>query len=70
MNSVLAPIPEPQAILRAWLPFKQAIVQSAITVGSNTAAAAAGMIRFNPATTNFEGYTGTAWVSLTPRYAP
>ena len=46
------------------------IVQSAITVGSNTAAAAAGMIRFNPATTNFEGYTGTAWVSLTPRYAP
>jgi HTH-type transcriptional regulator/antitoxin HigA len=25
MNSVLAPIPEPQAILRAWLPFKQAI---------------------------------------------
>jgi len=45
-------------------------VQNAIVVGSNTVATATGMIRFNPATTNFEGYTGTAWVSLTPRYAP
>ena len=30
MNSVLAPIPEPQAILRAWLPFKQAIGVTAV----------------------------------------
>ncbi len=45
-------------------------VQNAIVVGSNSVAAAAGMVRFNPASTNFEGYTGTEWVSLTPRYAP
>lgn len=30
MNSVLAPIPEPQAILRAWLPFKRAIGVTAV----------------------------------------
>lgn len=30
MNSVLVPIPEPQAILRAWLPFKQAIGVTAV----------------------------------------
>jgi hypothetical protein len=45
-------------------------INNAIVVGSNTTAAAAGMIRFNPSTTNFEGYTGTEWVSLTARYAP
>ncbi len=39
-------------------------LSSAVTLGSNTTAATAGMIRWNPSTSVFEGYNGSAWITL------
>ena len=45
------------------------VLQAAVVVGSNVTAAVAGMIRWNPGTGNFEGYTGTGWITLGNVYA-
>jgi hypothetical protein len=43
--------------------------QGAIIVSSNQTTAATGMIRWNPVSSNFEGYTGTEWITLGNVYA-
>ena len=40
------------------------VVENAITIGSNAVPPVVGTIRWNPVTTNFEGYTGVEWISL------
>jgi len=40
-------------------------VAGEIKLGTNTRPAEAGMVRWNPATQDFEGYNGTDWLSLT-----
>jgi hypothetical protein len=39
-------------------------VEGRLTVGTNAVSPQAGTMRWNPATTNFEGYTGTEWRPL------
>ena len=41
-----------------------ATLSSAVTLGSNTTSATAGMIRWNPSASIFEGYNGSAWIPL------
>lgn len=52
--------PNPQAMLD---------VGGEIKLGNANRTPQAGMVRWNPATSDFEGYNGTLWLSLTKAYA-
>jgi len=65
-NSIgISVLPDGKVGIDETVPEAELDINGQIKIGSSAVTAQAGMMRWNSTTSDFEGYTGTAWVSLT-----